>query len=283
MIPLVGTIVAAVDLATDVSRLKDDNLPDYASKNILQRVSNKFNETLDQVENSVNLFRNAVQEKFQNYQQTIVEKDEIIEAKSETIRSLNAELDQLKDVFLDETKVANESLEIKRLKYQLKASEKLNQALQRKIRDLNQNHQQKVLTEEKANASSVSSEIDNLHKIIEQLNNRNLQLQERLNEKKEKANDDDLYTFTTITTWIAERVARSLGLKDVATFAKNFAIIADNVWRSGIILLYVYTLFNATDNYLYWLKNAWKSKLSKAYALSIFTVMLFCMIKLLGF
>jgi len=182
-------------------------------------------------------------------------------------------LDQLKDVFLNETKIANESLEIKRLKYQLKASEKLNQALQRKIRDLKQNHQQKVLTEEKANVSSVSSEIDNLHKIIKQLNQRNIQLGERLSKGNKIKKIERVKLFSA---WIADKVADAVGLNDVA-------VIINNLFKAAQIAIYAWTLYKSVNTYLPLLNNIWRNPENKFFAATVFPIILFCMLKLLKF
>ena len=273
MIPIVGTIVSAADFYTDMSRLENYNLPDNVSKNILQRVSNKFNETLNQVENSVNLFVNAVQDKFQNYQQVIVEKDEIIEAKSETICSLTSELDQLKDTFLDETKVANEALEIKRLKYQLKAADDFKRVLQKNIQNLKDNERRKIIALEKANKAKFDFEIDNLQQIIEQLNQRNIQLGKRFTEENKIKKIERVKSFSA---WIVAKLADAVGLNDIRVIVENF-------FKAAQIIIYAWTLYKSVNTYLPLLNNVWRNPENKIFAATVFPIILFCMIKLLKF
>jgi hypothetical protein len=261
-IPGISHSIQFVDILVESARLDKEELPDKTANNIFSRVTSKFNETIDYIGKYVHVIQGKL---------SVAE--EQLKIKQATINSLTVELDQMKDTFLDETKVADETLEIKRLKYQLKASDKLSQALQRKIRDLKQNHQQKVLTEEKAQkvkAIDNSDEIKELKKIIEQLNQRNLELGKRLVEKKPVDNIEQ------ITSWVADKVADAFGFKNIRN-------IVDNVFKTIQICIYAYTLFRSINNYYYWLNNTWNKPEHKYYAASAFSIIIFCMLKLLTF
>jgi hypothetical protein len=265
-IPGVSNVVNIGSRLIDARRLDKKELPNLVYKDILSRISEKFNQTLDHVGNYVNVIQGKL---------TVSQKE---------IETLTAELNQMKETFLsDEMPVANKDLEIRRLKHKMTILTTQNKILTNSVKNLKEEQRQRFLSDERAKKAKVvdrSAKIDELHEIIDQLNRRNKQLGERLNEKP---NNDDIYTLTHASVWVGDKIAHTLGLKDVVTFVKNFTIIAEAAFKGLVVLGYAYTLFNTTDSYIYWLKNAWKGPMNKVYAISVVPVILFCMIKLAGF
>src|SRR5690606_30514379 len=117
-------------------RLDNNELPDKTSKNILERVSKKFNQTLDQV----GILFGRMEKKLSASEQEI-------KAKQETINSLNDELEHLRNLFLEDNPQTIQTPEVNRLKYQLINTNSTNLSLQRKLIDWEQNHHKKLLSE----------------------------------------------------------------------------------------------------------------------------------------
>ena len=266
-IPVVSHSMQLYGIVAEGVRLGRGELPDKPSKSIFAHVTTKFNETIDHIGKYVHVIQGKL---------TTAEKE--LEVKQITINSLTAELDQMKEVFLapeENNAISN----VKRLKYELRRADVSNVQLQKKLKACEDNLQRKFTFElnriKAQNERKILEHQETINKIIK----RNRELQDKLNEK---SNADDLYNITQATTWIADAIAQSLGLKDVVTFTKNFGIVVKNLYRGVVILLYAYTFYHSANNYMYWLRNSWKP-LNTAYALSVIPIMLFCMIKLAGF
>jgi hypothetical protein len=257
-----------LDVMVESNRNENKKLPNNTAKNIFARVTSKFNETMDHIGKYVHVIQGK-----------LTTAEEQLEIKQITINSLIAELDQMKEIFLAPEE-NNSTSDVKRLKFQLRQADIVIVRLEKKLKVCEDNYKrQSALDSNRMKAQYERKILDN-KKFVDDLTRRNRQLQDKLNEKSK---DDDIYHVTTATTYFADKIAKTLGLKDVITFTRNFAIIVENLWRGLVVLGYAYTLYNTTDSYIYWLKNAWRGPANKFYAFSIFPVIIFCMLKLLNF